>query len=791
MVRRSVHVWLVFGCLGATLCGTVAWLSVRLIRMDEADVAAVEAGRREESIRLALWRMDSRLSLLLLSGLTELTIPAASPLAPFVQFNGVGRDDQWDFATPGAQAAPPPQVLGALAVALERWVDEPVEPASPDPAPELAGMALESALLGGPEPAEDSRSGSLDADSPAAESGLAAGEAFAAALELTPLAVEPTLAPQQQEADEAPAARASSAGGVRSEPATAGGPGRSAGKAASPGVGLRETAPADSLAPADGSTVESLPAGAAAQSFDSARSVSPGSASQPAASPRPPAARFDAMPAAKEHRQADAPSVDRAGPLPPAEPRASAQRAFQSDEPAPADRRDRLDRVRQQIAQAQQVEPFGTYAAQGGAQAPAGQLRREAAASDPQMRNRPVADNRFAGLVDEQARRNLDDTAGRFLNWSELNSQPDRKASVGVSGVVGAGARLGAIRPVWYEGQLYVLRRVRAMSGQEWVQAVALDFSGLRESLLSDVGDLLPDARLEPLLTESGAPYTRRLATLPIVLIPGAFPALAVQGAGALWMSLVVVWLLALLSLGAVAWVLAAALRLAERRATFVSAVTHELRTPLTSLQLYSDMLATQEDLPEPRRRRYVEVLGEQARRLNHLVANVLSFSGLERGSRRPTARRTDTAALLQSLLPRLQERADVAGMTVCLDVPESAVWAMADDDGVERILSNLVDNAVKYAGRAEDKRIEIHLRPSGRWVHIHLHDHGPGIAPDLRPRLFRPFHRSAEQAAGGAPGVGLGLALCRRLAVAMGGRLDLAGGSDPGASFLLRLRAA
>jgi K+-sensing histidine kinase KdpD len=109
----------------------------------------------------------------------------------------------------------------------------------------------------------------------------------------------------------------------------------------------------------------------------------------------------------------------------------------------------------------------------------------------------------------------------------------------------------------------------------------------------------------------------------------------------------------------------------------------------------------------------------------------------------------------------------------------------------VEQVLFNLVDNASKYAAPAEDRRIHVELeRRQGR-VGLAVRDHGPGVDTVTARRLFEPFSKSVQTAAQTAPGVGLGLALCRRLARSM--RADLRYEKVPsgGARFVLWLPAA
>jgi signal transduction histidine kinase len=132
-------------------------------------------------------------------------------------------------------------------------------------------------------------------------------------------------------------------------------------------------------------------------------------------------------------------------------------------------------------------------------------------------------------------------------------------------------------------------------------------------------------------------------------------------------------------------------------------------------------------------------------------------------------------------------------GLAVDLPFPELAnERVLVDRAAVERILLNLMDNACKYAAGGADARLEVRPLRRGRHLVLHFQDHGPGISRVERRRIFRPFHKSAARAAGGVPGVGLGLPLSRRLARSMGGNLRLADpGPRGGAAFELSLRRA
>lgn len=141
---------------------------------------------------------------------------------------------------------------------------------------------------------------------------------------------------------------------------------------------------------------------------------------------------------------------------------------------------------------------------------------------------------------------------------------------------------------------------------------------------------------------------------------------------------------------------------------------------------------------------------------------------------------------------PRLEERAAQSGMSLALDLAgEPRPRVLADPTAFEQILFNLVDNACKYASGTEDKRIHIEASQHGRTATVRVRDHGPGISESDRRHLFSPFSKSAERAAASVAGVGLGLALCRRLARAMGGDLAVDPDRGAGAGFVLTLPAS
>lgn len=363
----------------------------------------------------------------------------------------------------------------------------------------------------------------------------------------------------------------------------------------------------------------------------------------------------------------------------------------------------------------------------------------------------------------------------------------------------------GASRPLWLGERLILARRV-VEGPNAGIQGAWLDWPRLKASLLSEVADLLPQADLVAVQGEIDGSDGRLLATLPVRLIvpeetdattAGSVPRAADgKSASAITFSLVVAWGGLIFSAGAAAALLMGVISLSERRAAFVAAVTHELRSPLTTFRMYTEML-TEGMVPDPEQQHtYLVTLRNEGDRLHHLVENVLSYARLERGNVEARKRRVPVPELLDRGLDRLRDRASAAGLELELATDEQLADRefLTDPGAIEQILFNLVDNAAKYAAQAADRCLSLAISAdpdSTEQAIICLRDHGPGVPPDLRGRLFEPFSKSAVEAAHTAPGVGLGLALSRRLATELGGQLWLDGDCPDGACFCLALPLA
>jgi signal transduction histidine kinase len=414
------------------------------------------------------------------------------------------------------------------------------------------------------------------------------------------------------------------------------------------------------------------------------------------------------------------------------------------------------------------------------------QWRQSGDANEAWVEQRARGDNEF------QARSNYVNSAnlrsGNFNNDLNPLVFPDEISEPSAA----ADVRSSRMVPRWLGDELVLARRV-SVNGREYVQGCLLDWPAIRAGLLADIADLLPNADLVPLSAPPEDGLSRLLASLPVRLLPGEVALVQAEELSPTQQSLLIAWAAMIIGALAVAALLQGVMSLSERRAAFVSAVTHELRTPLTTFRMYAEMLAEGMVADEESRRRYLGTLHVEADRLTHLVENVLAYARLERGGTGGRIAPVTVSALLHEGGDRLASRAEQAGLQLLTDSDEStlAAKALADVSAVEQILFNLVDNACKYAATARDRVLHLEAEADARHVRLRVRDHGQGVSASQRGRLFQPFRKSADEAARSAPGVGLGLALSRRLARQMGGDLAYQANGDTGASFVLTLRRA
>lgn len=209
----------------------------------------------------------------------------------------------------------------------------------------------------------------------------------------------------------------------------------------------------------------------------------------------------------------------------------------------------------------------------------------------------------------------------------------------------------------------------------------------------------------------------------------------------------------------------------------FLMSVSHELRTPLTAIR--GHVAALREGIVEDEadRQRSLAVISEEALRLERLVGDVLDLAKLDARRFAVLREEVDMRALSERAHATFAEEARRRGLDYRLELDDAAVL-VTDGDRVLQVISNLLANAVQWT--PPGGTVELALARSNGEVSVTVTDSGPGIGPDERERVFRPFW------SGDGGGTGLGLTIARELASALGGRLEL--DSEPGRGSRFRL---
>lgn len=218
-----------------------------------------------------------------------------------------------------------------------------------------------------------------------------------------------------------------------------------------------------------------------------------------------------------------------------------------------------------------------------------------------------------------------------------------------------------------------------------------------------------------------------------------------------------------------------------ELRSALLSAVSHDLRTPLASIRIAATgLLQPEVSRDEPGRRELLQMIDAEAARLARLVSNLLDLSRIEGGVLKPQRDWRDLQEVIARAVDHLHDR--LSGHRVVVDVPADLPLVSLDFTQIEDVLVNLLDNAVRYAPEETPIRISAVRRPDA--VVVQVENAGDAIEPEVAERIFDRFYTVQRD----RRGVGLGLAICKGLVEAHGGRIWVERPGEPGARFAFSL---
>jgi signal transduction histidine kinase len=224
--------------------------------------------------------------------------------------------------------------------------------------------------------------------------------------------------------------------------------------------------------------------------------------------------------------------------------------------------------------------------------------------------------------------------------------------------------------------------------------------------------------------------------------------------------------------------------RLSALRADFVSLVSHELRSPMAAVIGSARTLQERwRTLAPGQREAFLALIADETNRLAALIGDVLDTSQIEAGTFSYSFTDVDLSRLVQDAVSAAQIGQDEVRVVAEVRGPLPSI--RGDRERLRQVLSNLIDNAVKYS--AVGDAVEVTARPENGSVLIAVRDYGPGIAHDQQRVIFEKFGR-ADVPGGSKPGTGLGLFIARSIAEAHGGTLDVESQPEKGATFTLML---
>ena len=217
-----------------------------------------------------------------------------------------------------------------------------------------------------------------------------------------------------------------------------------------------------------------------------------------------------------------------------------------------------------------------------------------------------------------------------------------------------------------------------------------------------------------------------------------------------------------------------------EIKTEFLAMISHELRTPLTSILGFTDTLLTEDVLWEAdEQREFIRTIQQEADRLQELIDHLLDLSRLEAGMLPITLEPVSLHKIIENALPQLNTL--TSGKTLCMHLPANLPLVNADMKRISQVLVNLVRNSAAYS--PDGSEINISASDYKDYLRINVIDQGPGIPPEEHKRVFRAFLRGVSMNNGTFKGAGLGLAICKGLVEAHGGRIWIKKRYTPGAT--------
>lgn len=264
-------------------------------------------------------------------------------------------------------------------------------------------------------------------------------------------------------------------------------------------------------------------------------------------------------------------------------------------------------------------------------------------------------------------------------------------------------------------------------------------------------------------------------------------PALAAflqSGAGlpVIFLIMIAVWLIT--GLIFTVYTLNAEIKLSRMKTRFISNVSHEFKSPVTSIRHMSELLKLKRVRTEEKKDEFYDSMIDQCDHLTYLIGNILDFSRIEEEMKKFHFESVNLVDLIENIVAIYRNRLSESGLTLSFTKENTIPEIIADKDAIRQVVSNLLDNACKYA--AAGKRIDVNLTSDSSEVCLEIKDYGSGIPKSEQEKIFERFYRIDDSKNVGIKGSGIGLTLVRKIIESHHGRVELKSKMGEGSSFFV-----
>jgi len=221
-----------------------------------------------------------------------------------------------------------------------------------------------------------------------------------------------------------------------------------------------------------------------------------------------------------------------------------------------------------------------------------------------------------------------------------------------------------------------------------------------------------------------------------------------------------------------------------ELKSFFMHTITHELKTPLTSIKLFTEKLQDKKDIPSGKSDFYLEVIEGESDKLRRLIDNILDYARIEKGMKSYNQKHINLTKVVKKALDSMKYQFMISKQSVELIIDSNEMIINADEEAVERAITNLLTNAIKYSSGESKTTVSVKKLKSSAGVEVK--DNGRGISDEDLKNIFEPFRRLISVETKKIEGTGLGLAIVKHIMDAHNGRVEVESEIGKGSKFTL-----